>query len=259
MALAPPTTDGDAAGPGESRTCPRCGSPVEAFTLELPMGLGPRTFTSECPCERERRATDTRERAAAEHRERVRAYFHQSGIGRRHEAASFENFATSPATTAVVDVCRAFVTAFPQGGKGLTLSGPAGTGKTHLAVAVTRALIDRGVSAVIVNVPMLLLTFRGTFSGDRPERFDRMLDCLCRCEHLVLDDLGRERPTAWAQETLYLVVNARYQECLATSLTTNLSPVELRARLGEPILDRLAETNQGYWCQWPSHRRQSSP
>jgi DNA replication protein DnaC len=137
----------------------------------------------------------------------------------------------------------------------LSLAGPAGTGKTHLAVAVTRALIDRGVSALVANVPMLLLTFRGTFSGDRPERFEQMLDLLCRCEHLVLDDLGRERPTEWAQETLYLVVNARYQECLATSLTTNLSPVELRARLGEPILDRLAETNRAYWCQWPSHRR----
>jgi DNA replication protein DnaC len=259
MVLAPPTADNGASHPDEPRTCQRCGHRVEVFTLELPMGLGPRTFTSECPCERERRAAVARERAAGEHRERVRACFRQSGIGRRHEAASFENFVTSPATAAVVEVCRAFVAAFPQGGKGLTLSGPAGTGKTHLAVAVTHALIDRGVSALIVNVPMLLLTFRGTFSGDRPERFDRMLDLLCRCEHLVLDDLGRERSTEWAQETLYLVVNARYQECLATSLTTNLSPAELRARLGEPILDRLAETNQGYWCQWSSHRRRSTP
>ena len=46
-------------------------------------------------------------------------------------------------------------------------------------------------------MPMLLLTFRGTFAGDRPERFEQMLDLLCRCEHLVLDDLGRERPTEW--------------------------------------------------------------
>ena len=75
----------------------------------------------------------------------------------------------------------------------------------------------------------------------------------------LIASIGRERPTEWAQETLYLVVNARYQECLATSLTTNLSPAELRARLGEPILDRLAETNQGYWCQWPSHRRRAVP
>jgi len=259
MALTTSTMDGNAPALDERRGCGRCGAWVDAFTLELPMGLGPRTFAGECPCERERRAAEARERAGAAHRERLRALLRQSGIGRRHEAASFESFATSPATAAVVEVCRGFVAAFPQGGRGLSLSGPAGTGKTHLAVAITRALIDRGVSAVIVNVPMLLLTFRGTFSGDRPERFDQMLDLLCRCEHLVLDDLGRERPTEWAQETLYLVVNARYQECLATSVTTNLSPVELRARLGEPILDRLAETNQAYWCQWPSHRRRSAP
>jgi DNA replication protein DnaC len=255
MALAPPTTDEGAAHPDGSRACAWCGGPLEAFVLELPMGLGARTFAGECTCEQQRRAGEARERAMAAHRERVRALLRQSGIGRRHEGASFESFVTTPATAGVVEVCRSFVAAFPEGGRGLSLSGPAGTGKTHLAVAVTRALIDRGVSAVIANVPMLLLTFRGTFSGDRPERFEQLLELLCRCEHLVLDDLGRERPTEWARETLYLVVNARYQECFATSLTTNLSPAELQARLGEPILDRLAETNRAYWCQWPSHRR----
>ena len=117
------------------------------------------------------------------------------------------------------------------------------------------ALIGRGVAAVIVNVPLLLVTFRGTFRGEHPERFDQLLDLLCRCDHLTLDDLGRERTTEWVQETLYLVVNARYEECLATTITTNLSPDELRARLGEPVLDRLVETNTAYWCQWASHRR----
>ena len=268
MTLAPPADDalpgpengenghGPAAGrPPEPRACPHCGRPLEAFTLEMPLNLGPRTFAGPCACEELRRAAEARERAVAAHRDRVRVLLRQSGIGRRHAGATFESFATTPASAPIVDVCRGFVEAFPQDGRGLTLAGPAGTGKTHLAVAITRALIERGVSAVIVNVPLLLVSFRGTFRGEHPERFDQMLDLLCRCDHLTLDDLGRERPTEWVQETLYLVVNARYEECLATSVTTNLSPDELRARLGEPILDRLVETSAAYWCQWPSHRR----
>jgi hypothetical protein len=57
------------------------------------------------------------------------------------------------------------------------------------------------------------------------------------------------------QETLYLVVNARYEACLATTVTTNLEPDALRRRIGESVVDRLAETNTAYSCQWPSHRR----
>jgi DNA replication protein DnaC len=265
MALAPPGADAQPGpenghGPEEGassrpRTCADCGRPLEAVTVELPLGLGPRTFAEPCACEAVRRATEARERAAAAHRDRIRSLLRQSGIGRRHAGATFESFATTPASAPIVDVCRSFVAAFPQAGRGLTLSGPAGTGKTHLAVAVTRALIERGVAAVIVNVPLLLVTFRGTFRGEHPERFDQLLDLLCRCDHLTLDDLGRERTTEWVQETLYLVVNARYEECLATSITTNCSPAELRTRLGEPVLDRLVETNSAYWCQWVSHRR----
>ena len=153
MVLAPPIADDGAAPPDWPRACDRCGRPLDAFVLELPMGLGSRTVAGECACEQQRRAREARERAQAAHRERVRALLRQSGIGRRHEVASFENFVTTPATAAVVGVCRAFVAAFPEGGRGLSLAGPAGTGKTHLAVAVTRALIDRGVSAIGFDGP----------------------------------------------------------------------------------------------------------
>ena len=239
--------------------CERCGCPLEPFRLDMPFGLGARTFHGECACVTARREQDARERERQSQAERVRRLLGQSGIGPRHQAASFDNFTATSTSRPVVEVCRAFVTGFPTNGAGLTLGGPAGTGKTHLAAAVTRALIDRGHSAVLVNVPWFLLTARGTFAENNRLSFDDVLELITTCAHLTLDDLGRERQTDWVQETLYMIVDARYQRCRATSVTTNLPLNALRQRVGEPILDRLAETNQAYWCQWPSYRRRGEP
>jgi DNA replication protein DnaC len=244
--------------PETAAVCLHCQRSLEFVTIELPCGLGPRTWPVECPCEAERREAEQRRRRLEAHQVRVRRLLAQSGIGPRYREATFETFEATPAAAPLLDVCRAFVGRFPDGGRGLTLAGPPGTGKTHLGVAITRALVERACPAVILNVPRLLLTFRTHLHGEAPQRFDELLDLLCRCDHLVLDDLGREKPTEWVQETLYLVVNARYEACLATSVTTNLEPAALRARIGESVVDRLAETNTTYRCQWASHRRRRS-
>jgi DNA replication protein DnaC len=57
------------------------------------------------------------------------------------------------------------------------------------------------------------------------------------------------------RETLYLVVNARYEACRVTSVVTNLDLDALAAHAGAAIVDRLAETNPAYWCEWESYRR----
>ena len=253
--LLPDPGDADPAASGASVACPRCGHSRERYTVDLPLGLGRRSWTADCPCEAKRRAAEAEARRQQERADRVRRLLRDSGIGPRHREATFETFAVTPASQPIVAVCRAFVEAFPDDGRGLTLSGGPGTGKTHLGVAITRALIERGHAAVIANVPRMFLTFRAALGSDHGSRLDEALELLMRCDHLLLDDLGRERPTEWVQETLYVVLDARYAHRRATSATTNLGPEALGRRVGEPLLDRLAETNRAYWCQWPSYRK----
>ncbi len=119
---------------------------------------------------------------------------------------------------------------------------------------MTRALVERDLLALMFNVPAFLRTGRQQLRA-APERFDALLDLLCRCDHLLLDDLGREQPTSWTRETLYLVVNARYEAGRATSVVTNLDLDALAVHTGAAIVDRLRDTNTAYWCQWASYRR----
>jgi DNA replication protein DnaC len=239
--------------PEPESACPACGRPRAMEAIQA-FAIGVQHLPVECPCEAPRREAEARQARLARQEARVRELVGQSGIGPRHRDTSFDTFEVTPLSAPIVEICRDFVATFPDGGRGLTLAGPPGTGRTHLGVAITRALVEREFTAHILNVPALLRTGREHLRQAR-ERFDALLDLLARCDHVLLDDLGREQPTAWTRETLYLVVNARYEACRATSVVTNLDLDALAAHAGAALVDRLAETNAAYWCEWPSYRR----
>ena len=58
---------------------------------------------------------------------------------------------------------------------------------------------------------------------------------------LHLDDLGAEKSTDWVLETLYTIVNQRYQEQRSVIITTNFDHDKLKEQVGERIVSRLAD------------------
>jgi len=121
-------------------------------------------------------------------------------------------------------------------GRGLWLTGGPGTGKTALAMIVSKAAIDAGRTVAIYSCPRLLSVIRESIDGGGVLDF---LDRLAEADLLHIDDLGAEYRTEWVLEQLYTIVNARYEEQRATLVTSNLDHDELTAQLGERIVSRL--------------------
>jgi DNA replication protein DnaC len=121
-------------------------------------------------------------------------------------------------------------------GKGLYLFGPAGTGKTHLAVMVAQEV--EGVQ--FVKVPKLLLSLKANFDGKGYEN-ELIIDRLAKLPVLVLDDLGAEKASEWVAETMYILIDERYGNMKPTIITSNHSLSELSERLGDRIVSRIME------------------
>lgn len=124
----------------------------------------------------------------------------------------------------------------PQGW--LVLAGVYGCGKTHLAAAMANEQRRQGRSALFVVVPDLLDHLRATFSPMSPVRFDKRFDQVRTAPFLVMDDLGTESASPWAQEKLYQLFNHRYMAHLPTVITTTQELEDIDPRLRTRMLDQ---------------------
>lgn len=125
----------------------------------------------------------------------------------------------------ISDICRRYVEKWSdvlEKNCGLLFYGPVGTGKTFLSHAIANALIERGVSVIVTNMSRILNVVQA--NKDRQQ----VLDVLDGYQLLVVDDLGAERTTDFARETVYSVIDQRGQARLPLIVTTNLSLAEIK-------------------------------
>lgn len=179
----------------------------------------------------------------AQRQARARARNLSAVIPRRYRDVSFDRPPVTEIEATIVAATRRFALTVDtqlDAGRGLWFMGPPGTGKTTLAMLVSKAASDAGRTVAIYSLPRLLNEIRDTHRAER-SHID-LLDRLTGVDLLHIDDVGAERSTDWVLEELYSIVNARYEDQRSVIVTTNiLDRDELCQQITPRTVSRLTE------------------
>jgi len=142
--------------------------------------------------------------------------------------------------------------------KGFYLYGSIGTGKTYSVCALAIDLLIQGYDVIFYNLPRLLNIIRSSYiktDSISVLSYDNAnIEKLIDVEILIIDDIGAEKTTDWVAETLYHLINTRYENMKTTIFTSNLDMSSLADKVGDRIVSRIAEMSEIYEIEGSDRR-----
>jgi DNA replication protein DnaC len=215
--------------------------------------LGPEDVARPCECR-------------AERLNRGRSRGISSVIPSRYRGVSFErppvsDMARDLQTKLAVTQVRTFLDELDvnlKQGRGLWIFGDTGTGKTTLAMLISKAALEAGRTVAIYSLPKLLARIRRTYDSEPGgDSYLSLFEQLTSVDLLHIDDLGAEKRSDWVLEQLYALVNERYEAQRSMLISTNLQIEELEDQIGARTVSRLGQICEEIQLRGADHRWKS--
>ena len=211
--------------------CGHCNTPKQC---RIPIGGNVRLVGCQCACAAREYEAEKKARADREKRLRIET-LRADGI--RDKILTACRFDTATMSDEIVK-CKRYADAWDdmrRENNGLLLWGNTGNGKTFAAACIANELIDRGIPAMITSFPRILNA-----------GYDKkgIIEQVHYYPLMVIDDLGAERSSEYAMETVYTVIDERYKAKKPLIVTTNLTLDELcrpKDMTYQRIYDRILE------------------
>lgn len=209
-----------------------------------------------CPkCEEERRAKnwalDNRQAMTEIRQKQVEQDMGRAAIPPRFTFKTLDTFRVETEKQAkVLQACREYLAAWEQvqkQGRCLLLLGAPGTGKTHLAVGITHAVLAMGKTAVYTRASNIFREIKETYSNH--EKSEKQIYLQYRQpDLLVIDEIGRQYRSEAEKIMLWEVINDRYEACKPAVIVSNMGPNDFSEYLGQAAFSRLIEDGGKVIC-----------
>ena len=236
MSESVPKSDSEYIGEDGLLHCSICHKKTERIASVPSLGIN-RKVRCICDCKRKEIDAYEDQKRKEEHDRQRRICFAESNM------ANWNFLNDDRRNARLSDAMKNYVknfTEFRKEGKGLLLFGTVGTGKTYFAACIANALIDGGFTVVMTNFTRILNQLQGM-----KEDKQKFIDSFNRYSLLIIDDLGVERSTEFAQEQVFNIIDSRYRAGLPFIITTNLTSDEIKkpqdvcySRIYDRILER---------------------
>ena len=177
-------------------------------------------------------------------RRRSETLLEQARIPKRYQNCRLANFEVHHDSHGdALKISRKFVDNYPAQDVGLLFIGPCGVGKTHLAVAVIQEIIlEKGVSCLFYDFRELIREIQNSHTPESQLSESDLLAPVFGGEVLVLDELGARRTSTWVEETVFYIINHRYNHKKLTLFTSNFPDTGEEEDVRNPYFKKEEET-----------------